>query len=110
MLDNDKNPIGLQELIQKVKQDLLSELDESQPLFIIEKLELEIVFTVDRTASGGIDLKVVQGGVEKAWGQVQKVKLTLDPILERNEIIPDLTAGEKHIAKKTLQRGEPDTE
>jgi hypothetical protein len=110
MPNNDKPPIGLQELIMKVKQDLLSQPDDTQPLFVIEKVELEVSFTVDRTASGGIDFKVVQGDVEKTWGQVQKVKLVLDPILSRQELGPNLTLGEKHIVKEALQREAVDIE
>ena len=42
----DKKPIGLQELILKVKEELL-EPDETQPLFIVGSVELEIAFTVE---------------------------------------------------------------
>ena len=49
-----ENPIGLRELIFNVKQELLGEPDNTQPLFVIGQIELEISFTVERNAKGGI--------------------------------------------------------
>lgn len=100
--------IGLRELILRVKEELLSAPDDTQPLFIVGQIELEVSFTVERNAQGGIDFQVVQGGVEKTWTEAQKVKITLDPILSASEIGQDLTPLQKKVAKKALQRDAPD--
>lgn len=100
----DQKPIGIRELILKVKEELLSERDDTQPLFLIGQIELEISFTVERNAQGGIDFQVVQGGVEKTWSQVQTVKVRLDPILSREELEQDLTPTQRRKVKDALQR------
>ena len=101
-------PIGLQELIMKVKQELLRNPTDTQPLFTIKQLELEVSFTVERTADGSLDFSVVQGGASVSQGNVQTVKLTLDPILSADEMDVNLSTGQKHMAQKALTREVPD--
>lgn len=102
-------PIGLKELILKVKEDLL-EPDDSQPLFVVGPVELEITFTVERNAQGGVDFQVVQGGVEKSRTEAQKVKVRLDPLLSREEALQNLTPMQKRQLLKALQRNAADIE
>jgi hypothetical protein len=75
---------------------------------VVGQIELEISFTVERNAKGGVDFQVVQGGVEKKWAEAQKVKVMPDPILSRDEVGQDLTPTQKKMAKKALQRDAPD--
>ena len=105
----DKKPIGLKELILRVKEELL-EPDQTQPLFIVGAVELEIGFTVERTAEGGINFQVVEGGVGKTWTEAQKVKVTLDPLLSREEALQGLTPTQRRQLLNALKRTAPDTE
>ncbi|MCB0165313.1 MAG: hypothetical protein KDI79_13870 [Anaerolineae bacterium] len=102
-------PIGLKELILKVKEALL-EPDDSQPLFVVGPVELEITFTVERNAQGGVDFQVVQGSVEKSWTEAQKVKVRLDPLLSQEEALQNLTPMQKRQLLKALQRDAADIE
>jgi hypothetical protein len=99
-----ESPIGLAELIQRVKEELLEEHDETNPLFAIGSIELEISFSVERDAKGGISIQVVQAGVEKKWTDVQTVKVTLDPLVTIEEIKKTLTEEQIQQAKQTLKR------
>ena len=65
---------------------MLDEHDETVPLFAIGSVELEISFSVERDAKGGISIQVVQAGVEKRWTDVQTVKVTLEPLVTVEEI------------------------
>jgi len=102
-MTEQKDPIGINEMILRIKEELLSVRD-TQPLFKISQVELEISFTVERDAGGGINFQVVRGDVAKTWSEVQTVTVTLDPIIPLEDIGEDLTEGEKTIAKKSLQR------
>jgi hypothetical protein len=99
-----ESPIGLKELIRRVKEELLEEHDETDPLFAIGSVELEISFSVERDAKGGISIQVVQAGVGKKWTDVQRVKVTLDPLVSVEEIRETLADEEREQAKKTLKR------
>ena len=98
------DPIGINEMISRVKQEFLSVRDTTQPLFKVRQVELEISFTAERNAEGGISFQVVRGDVKKTWSEAQTVKVTLDPIVPLENIGQDLTQGEKAIAEKSLQR------
>ncbi len=99
--------IGIQELIEQVKSELLNTSQaEEAPLFAISDVELEIAFTVERTAQGGINLQVVQGGVEKVWADTQKVRVRLEGLVTpeqiRKKMKPkDVEYGEKILTRKT---------
>ena len=56
---NQEDPIGINEMILRIKKELLSTRDTTQPLFKIKQVDLEISFTVERDAGGGISFKVV---------------------------------------------------
>jgi hypothetical protein len=101
-----EKPIGVSELINRIKLDLLSEEGSGAPLFLIGNIELEISFTVDRAINGGIDLQVVSSGVEKTTTEVQKIKLTLEPLepIERRRL--KLTQEHLETAAKVTMRSE----
>lgn len=84
-------PIGLQELIYQVKQELLAPNPKAKaahpyPLFAIDKIELEIAVSVTREAKGGIRVSVVEfgGSVSRERGHV--VTVSLSPLLSPEEI------------------------
>lgn len=103
-MTQQRDPIGVNEMIAKIKEELLTVRDTAQPLFKIKQVELEIAFTVERNAEGSIDFKVVRGDVQKTWTEAQTIKLTLDPIVPLENVGQDLTVGEKAIAAKSLRR------
>lgn len=104
MLTNKPQPIGLKELISRVKQELLESADSSQPLFLIGNVNLEISFTVERTMNGGIDFQIVQSGVEKNTSDVQTIKVTLEPVLSLDEMRKSLKPQQKQKAQTALTR------
>lgn len=112
--------IGLGAFIAKVKEELKP--IEDSPIFFLEKAELEINVTVSQegTAEGKVkgkaDLKInvlgadVKLGEAEAGGEasgklqrqkVHTVKVTLTPILSKEEIISTLSKEEKDKLNKT---------
>lgn len=104
---NDK-PIGLKELIERVKSELLAEHDETQPLLAIGQLELTIAFTAERTAQGGINLQVVQLGGQRGSSEVQTVMVRLEPLVSVEEVRNSLTPEQVlEITKRVTREYEP---
>ncbi|ARV59046.1 hypothetical protein BZZ01_10720 [Nostocales cyanobacterium HT-58-2] len=71
MSENHKSPIELAELIQQVKEDLLSVTpgnDKDAPFLFVESVELELQVTVKQTgkagAKGSIKINVLGSGGE----------------------------------------------
>jgi len=87
--------IGLAELIQQVKQELLTTYpnsDNNTPILSIDSVELELQVTVKREGKGGIKINVLPfGGGELSCGvsrdDVQKVKVKLSPLLTKEQIL-----------------------
>lgn len=106
MLSGKQQSIGLKEFIDRVKEELLQEHDEDNPLFAISEVELEIALTVERTLDGGINFQVVQTGVEKTMADVQTVKLTLEPLVTPKYLRKQLEDEKKPEVARKLMRGE----
>ena len=87
--------IGLAELIQQVKQELLMTYPRSEndtPLLSIDSVELELQVTVKREGKGGVKINVLQfGGGELSGGasrdDVQKVKVKLSPLVSKETLL-----------------------
>lgn len=87
--------IGLAELIQQVKQELLTTYPQSEndtPILGIDSVELELQVTVKREGKGGVKINVLQfGGGELSAGasrdDIQKVKVKLSPLLSKEQIL-----------------------
>ena len=87
--------IGLAELIQQVKQELLTTYPHSEndtPILGVDSVELELQVTVKREGKGGVKINVLQfGGGELSGGasrdDVQKVKVKLSPLVSKEEIL-----------------------
>lgn len=104
MLSSTPNSIGLREFIESIRSELLVESIGDEPLFVISSVEVEIEFAVVRNATGGVDFKVLQAGVDKTVQSVQKIKMKLDPILTTIEMQEAFTDEEKSTARKKLTR------
>ncbi|MDM8532061.1 hypothetical protein QUF63_12895 [Anaerolineales bacterium HSG25] len=107
---NDKTPIELRELIEKVKQELMADHDNSEPLFVVGKVELEISFTVERNMDGGVNFQVIRSGVQKTTSEVQKVTVALEPVVSVEEAREKLTAKQIEQAIDSTTRGTVDIE
>lgn len=99
-----EKPIGLKEMILKVKDELFAPHDDGEPLFVVGPVELEIAFTVERDLQGGINFHVIEYGAEKKWTEAQTIKLTLNPVLSTADVVVDLTDEQKQKAKQALKR------
>ena len=83
--------ISLQALIDKVKKDLLSLTGGPEyPIFFVDNIELELQLVVTQEKSEGLKISVLEfGGVEGSRSTAHErghtVKLTLSPILSREE-------------------------
>lgn len=95
MADSQHSSIGLAELIEKVKQELLTVTpgkDEAAPILFVDSVELELQVTVKREGTGGLKIDVVAFGGVEAGGtlsreDVHTVKVQLSPLFDRERLI-----------------------
>lgn len=88
-------PIGLSELIQQVKQELLAPaLDEktAPPVLFVESVELELQVTARREGTAGVKLDVLSVGSGEAGGKlshekVHTVKVRLSPLFDKAQLV-----------------------
>lgn len=72
--------IGITELIEKIKQDLLIPQPKNEhSMFKIEEVVIEINFTVNAEIEGGFNLGVVTIGSKVDEEKIQKVTVKLSP-------------------------------
>jgi hypothetical protein len=89
------NQIGLVELVNELKRELLSletDAQENVPLFSVDQVELELQVAVTKEAGGGLLIHVIQLGGRVERQDVQTVKVTLSPLLEKQERLQYLRA------------------
>ncbi len=69
--------LGLTELIDQVKQDLLAQdMDSSvPPLFSVDEINLELQVAVEKTQNAGINISVLQAGGGKNTLATQKIQV-----------------------------------
>jgi len=87
--------IGLAELIQLVKQELLTTYPTSKDdtsILNVDSVELELQVTVKKEGKGGVKINILQfGGGELSGGasrdDVQKVRVKLSPLLSKEQIL-----------------------
>lgn len=87
--------IGLAELVNELKRELLSletDTQENVPLFSVDQVELELQVAVTKEAGGGLLIQVIQLGGRVERQDVQTVKVTLTPLLEKAERLQYLKA------------------
>ncbi|MBE9127017.1 MULTISPECIES: trypco2 family protein [unclassified Coleofasciculus] len=91
----DDNSIGLAELVEQVKRELLSTAPrqaKDAPLLFVNSVELEIQVTVKRGGTGGVKVNVVPIGGAEIGGSisrddVHKVKVTLSPLFDKERLM-----------------------
>ena len=87
---SNENLIGLTELIEQVKKELLAKSPENEndiPFLSVDSVELELQVTVKNEDNAGIKLYVVNLGGKIAQDDVQKVKVTLSPLLNKQQLL-----------------------
>lgn len=87
---SEENSIGLSELIQQVKKELLAQSPDMEtdiPIFAVDSVELELQVTVKKEAKGGIKIYVLEMGGGASRDDVQKVKLKLSPLLNKEQLL-----------------------
>ncbi|WP_088893321.1 trypco2 family protein [Leptolyngbya ohadii] len=95
MADNNQRSIGLAELVEQVKRELLSTAPgqtKDAPIFFVESVELELQVTVKREGKAGVKIDVVSiGGGELGGGvsrdDVHKVKVSLSPLFDKKRLM-----------------------
>lgn len=119
MSNSDASLIGLTDLIARVKSDLQSSaLDPSSevPVFRVSAVELELQVVLKDEGSAGIKLYVASLGGSTSRSDVQKVKVSLEPLLEKKELVniykaryPDQWKEFLETASDTVLKGDEDT-
>ena len=81
--------IGLAELIQQVKQELLTPDEEGNdiPLLSVDSVELELQVTVRKEGKGGVKIYVLELGGGGSRDDVQKVKIKLSPLVNKETLL-----------------------
>ncbi|MBW4635063.1 MAG: hypothetical protein KME30_25130 [Iphinoe sp. HA4291-MV1] len=94
MANNQDNTIGLAELIEQVKEELLTPPADSEdvPLLSVDSVELELQVTVQRQNGGKIKLNVMSilsGEVadKVSKDNIHKVKVTLSPLVDKQKLL-----------------------
>lgn len=92
--------IGLQELIEQVRKELLAPSNSPDPIFFIDRVELELAVKVVKEAQGGVKVTVigiVEGNLGASAGGEQGhiVKVSLSPLLSREAILNEVLTDPK---------------
>ena len=92
---SEENRIGLTELIEQVKRELLTNDPDGKTdarILGVDSVELELQVTVKKEGKGGVKINVLSvGGGELAGGfsrdDIQKVKVKLSPLLNKEQLL-----------------------
>jgi hypothetical protein len=101
--------IGVRELLEQLRSELLQEKPESLKLFFIEEAEIELNVAIKRETQGGIKIAVLQfGGLEagasKGQEQGHKVRLKLKPLVTYKEARAALKESDHEKALEVVMR------
>ena len=82
--------IGLAELMEKVKADLLSRTKEN-PFLFVDSVELELQVVLKKEGEAGLEVDVIGIGGTSLGGnvgqeQIQTVKVSLSPLFTKEEL------------------------
>lgn len=111
---SEASSLGLSELIEQVKRDLLAEeLDPSgPPLFSVDEIDLHLQVTVEKSGNAGVSIKVLQVGGQVAHHHAQTIHVKLTPLLSKEERIavikrkyPELWEKVETVNTTALSRG-----
>jgi hypothetical protein len=105
--------IGLQDLIYQIKRELLApnqaqRSKDPDPLFFIDKVELEIIVKVQKEGSGGIKLSVLSfaelnAGASNTSERGHVIKVTLAPLLSKESTLADILM-DPHISERVQKK------
>jgi hypothetical protein len=87
---SNENLIGLAELIEQVKKELLTTSPSNEkdiPFLSVDSVELELQVTVKKEGKGGVKIYVLEVGAGGSRDDVQKVKVTLSPLLNKETLL-----------------------
>jgi hypothetical protein len=87
---SQENLIGLTELIEQVKRELLATTPGNEtdiPFLSVDSVELELQVTVKKEGKGGVKIYVLEVGGGGSRDDVQKVKVTLSPLLNKEALL-----------------------
>ena len=90
MPNESENLIGLAKFIEQVRQELLATSSGNEndiPFLSIDSIELELQVTVKNEGKGRIQIYVLELGGGKGRDDVQKVKVTLSPLLNKEQLL-----------------------
>ncbi len=95
MEQKPESTIGLADLVQKVKQDLLSDPDgkgKNAPFLFVDSVELELKVTIKYDGTAGIKINVLSLGSGEAKGglsreDVHTVKVKLSPLFDKAQLL-----------------------
>lgn len=97
-----KSNLGISELIERLKAELKDTQKIEDALFYISGVQLEISFTVEKTAHSGVNFHVLQTGGQVTSNEVQKIVLELTPLVSIDDI--DITDQHKKAIKEKIIR------
>ncbi|MGK7903029.1 MAG: trypco2 family protein [Hormoscilla sp.] len=87
---SNENSIGLADLIQQVKQELLMPAPDGEtdiPILAVDAVELELQVRVKKAAQGGIKIYVLEMGAGGSRDDVQSIKVKLSPLLNKQQLL-----------------------
>ncbi|MEP0873122.1 hypothetical protein NDA01_25495 [Trichocoleus desertorum AS-A10] len=95
MPEQPHQSIGLDELIQQVKQELLSSVpgkSSDAPILFVESVELELKVTASREGNGGVKIDVLSIGGGEVKGTLKRedvhtVKVKLSPLFDKERLM-----------------------
>lgn len=95
MPNQPSQSIGLAELIQQVKKELLSTVpgqSPDAPILFVESVELELQVAVSREGTGGVKIDVLAVGGGEIGGSfkrenVHTVKVSLSPLFDKERLM-----------------------
>lgn len=88
MPEPEERLIGLAELIEQVKRELLpttSDKDTEVPFLSVDTVELELQVTVRKEGKAGLKVYIFEAGGGGSRDDLQKVKVTLSPLLSKEK-------------------------
>jgi len=82
---SSETSIGLNDLIEKIKQELKFSHTDTD-LFFVEEVNLEINFVVSGDIKSGFNVGIVTLGSDINEQRVQKIAVKLTPIISKDEL------------------------
>jgi hypothetical protein len=103
--------IGLHDLLEQLKVELLQETPGSPKLFFVESAEIELFVNIERSGEAGINISVLSLGGLKGGGSAtqqkgHKLTLKLVPLASLEEVRKQLTPAQKRRAEQGVMKGD----